>query len=295
MSVFSNACDGVKCTVRVRRRIDDDHPPSSVLKKNAADVRRLIDAAPDWGKAASAFDAMFRKMADPGGAAWSAARMESLRTVYYEARERDKACANITIRTVRAMPAAEANDTRLVLLEIANVCRIFNAAHKVHFDPEELPRDTGEIVMKPSSGGRLTFRDAMQSLYPKTSLTFDYWVPKILEWTREIRATRTKGWKDGAATRLESCTDFMRVCPEFVAEPSDNVPIAKAEHRETLIRLAGETFVWTKKSAKREDVEANSRALKTILLDAADTAGMSIPLEAWSRLQHAPYVAAILK
>ena len=37
--------------------------------------------------------------------------------------------------------------------------------------------------------GFFTYAEEMPSLYKKISLTFDYWVPKILDWTQEIRKT----------------------------------------------------------------------------------------------------------
>lgn len=269
---------------------------TAVLKSNRAEVDGLIKAAPDWAVATSAFDALFRRMADPRGAAWPKALIDTLHTTYLQARDEDKHCANITVRTVNAMPAARRNDTKKVMLEIASVCRVFNAAHKVNFDAEELPVDFNAVPMVAAKKkGVFTYKSAMPSLYPRTSLTFDYWVPKMLDWTQDIRAHRISEWRSGTATSLDSCSDFMSVCIAFLSDPDRNVPIAKAEDREALLGLTGETFIWKKKSAKREDVAANSAALKAGLERAGTEAGIRISSESWSRLQHAPFIKSLLK
>jgi hypothetical protein len=235
-------------------------------------------------------------MADPQSPSWPAAFIDELHATYFEARDADKDCASIIVRTVNAMPAAKRNDTKKVMLEIASVCRVFNAANKVHFTPDELPHDFAEVPMTPSKKkGVLTYKADMPSLYPKTSLTLDYWVPKLLDWTRDIRAERVTQWKNGAATSLDSCTDFMSICLAFLADPSNNIPIAKAEDREALLELLGESFVWKKRSAKREDIAANSAALKAGLARVAKAAGIVIPSEAWSRVQHMPAIKTLLK
>jgi hypothetical protein len=266
------------------------------LKNGRAEVEALVKAAPDWTVASSAFDTLFRKMANPQHALWSKALIDTLHATYFEARDTDKECGNITVRTVKAMPAATRNDTKKVLLEIASVCRIFNSAHKVNFEPDELPEEFDAVPMVPSKKkGILTYKNEMPSLYPKTSLTFDYWVPKMLEWTQDIRKERITDWKNGSAMQLDTCTDFMDVCLTFVANPANKVPIAKAEDREAFLGLLGAPFIWKKKSAKREDVNANSAALKSVLTSAAKAAGMSVPIEAWSRLQHAPLIRSLVK
>ncbi|HJU73065.1 MAG TPA: hypothetical protein VJ717_04910 [Gemmatimonadaceae bacterium] len=265
------------------------------LKKERVAVRDVANSAPDWKAAAAAFDALFRKMANPQDALWSKAFIDALHTCYFKARDEDKECANIAVRTANAMPAAKRNDTKKVLLEIASVCRVFNAAHKVNFSADELPNDFTAVPMVPAKkAGVFTYGTAIPSLYPKTSLTFDYWVPKMLDWTQEIRALRIVDWKNGTAANAASCTDFMNVCITFLSNPADNIPIAKTDDREAFLELLGEAFIWKKKSAKREDVPANSAALKVGLARVATAAGMDIPTEAWSRLQHAPFIKALL-
>lgn len=269
---------------------------ADALRKNRARVEELVHAAPDWSEASSAFDTMFRKMANPRSAEWPGSLIDALHTAYFTARDEDKACANITVRTVNAMPPAQWNDTKKVMLEIANVCRVFNAAHKVNFEAAELPTGFDAVPMVSSKKkGVFTYQAPMPSLYPKTSLTFDYWVPKVLDWTQDIRRQRVTDWKTGAAASLDSCTDFMTICLEFVADPARNVPIAKAEDRQALLALLGEPFIWKKKSAKREDISGNSTALKAGLSNAAKAAGIRIPLESWSRLQHEPFIKTLLR
>jgi hypothetical protein len=268
----------------------------AALSHGRAEVHALARAAPDWTVASSAFDALFRKMSNPQSASWSRSFIDALHASYFKARDEDKDCANVTVRTVNAMPGAKRNDTKKVLLEIASVCRVFNAAHKVNFAEEELPTDFDAVAMMPAKKkGVFTYNDEMPSLYPKTSLTFDYWVPKILDWTQDIRAQGIHDWRNGAATNLDSCTDFMNVCVTFLADPDNNVPIAKADDREAFLELLGEPFIWKKKSAKREDVADNSAALKAGLARAAKAAGLEIPNETWSRLQHAPFIKSLLK
>jgi hypothetical protein len=265
------------------------------LREHRAEVLALASSAPDWSVASSAFDAMFRKMADPRGM-WSKAFIDELHATYFKARDEDKECANVTIRTVNAMPPGKRNDTKKVLLEIASVCRVFNASHKVNFAPEELPTDFDAVPMMPTKKkGIFTYQNEIPTLYPKTSLTFDYWIPKVLDWTQEIRAHGTREWRNGAATNLDSCTDFMTVCVSFLADPDSNVPIAKSEDRQAFLDLLGEPFIWKKKSAKREDVAANSAALKSGLARAAEAAGVDLSSETWSRLQHAPFIKSLLK
>lgn len=269
---------------------------ATALKRNEAETQALIAAAPDWAIAERAFDDLFKRMSDPGDALWSAAFIDELQRAYLDARDNDKACANITVRTVNAMPQSRSADTKKVLLLIANACRIFNAAHKVNFEDAELPQDFAEVPMTASKKkGSFTFAEDMPSLYPKTSLTFDYWVPKILEITREVREKKITDWKHDATLAVESCTDFIRICLIFLSDPATKVPIAKAEDRESMLKLLGYEFTWIKKSAKREDIKANSMKLKEGLERSSRDAGIDIPLEAWSRLQQAPFIKPLIK
>jgi hypothetical protein len=269
---------------------------TAALKSNKTETENLVKAAPLWSIASTTFDAFFKKMSNPKDDLWSEAFIKELHSVYLKARDKDKKCANITVRTVNAMPKSKANDTKKVMLEIANACRVFHAAHKVNFEPDELPQNFNSIPMvSAKKNGVFTYKEEVPSLYAKTSLTFDYWVPKILDWTIETREKKIKEWKNGSALQLEACTDFMSVCLQFLSDPKNNIPIAKAEDREAFLKIFGEEFTWIKKSARREDIDANSSKIKTGLLQLNKETGIVIPLEAWSRLQQASFIKSILK
>ena len=269
---------------------------AGAIKSHKAETDAVIRAAPDWATAVTAFDRLFRKMADPKDSLWSAAFVDKLSQTYLDARDTDKSCANITVRTVKAMGKRESNDTKKVMLQIANGCRVFNAAHKVNFEEAELPEGFSEIPMTASKKkGVFTYAEQVASLYPKTSLTFDYWVPKIFEVTREVREKKIRDWKGESTSQLESCTDFMRICLIFLSDTAHNVPIAKAEDRQAFLGLFGHEFSWVKKSAKREDVKANSDRIKAGFETVSSEAGIAIPFEAWSRLQYAPFVKPLIK
>ncbi|TND09618.1 MAG: hypothetical protein FD123_975 [Bacteroidetes bacterium] len=268
----------------------------AALKNNRRETEAIIKAAPDWTIANRAFDAFFKNMINHKDSLWSEDFIRELHHVYLEARDRDKSCANITIRTVKAMPKTKAESTKKVMLQMAGICRIFNASHKVNFEPDELPHDFDDVPVQPAAKkGYYTYKDEMPSLYPKTSLTFDYWVPKLLDWTKEVRENKIKDWKNEAINAHEACTDFMRVCLLFISDHKNNVPVAKAEDREAFLKLFGEPFAWIKKSAKREDIAANSAGIKKGLAQLARDTGILIPLEAWNRLQQAAFVKPIIK
>ncbi|MDP9178397.1 MAG: hypothetical protein M3O61_12015 [Gemmatimonadota bacterium] len=269
---------------------------AAAIKGHKVETEAVIRAAPDWATGTNAFEKLFRKMSDPKDSLWSATFIDKLSRTYLDARDTDKTCANITVRTVNAMGKRESNDTKKVMLQIANGCRVFNAAHKVNFDEAELPEGFSEIPMTASKKkGVFTYAEAVASLYPKTSLTFDYWVPRIFELTREVREKRIKDWKGEASSALESCTDFMRICLIFLSDPAKSIPIAKAEDREAFLSLFGQEFTWLRKSAKREDVTANSNRIKAGLREVSSETGMAIPFEAWSRLQYAPFIKPVIK
>jgi hypothetical protein len=269
---------------------------AAAVKSHKADTDAAIKAAPDWATGTKAFDELFRKMANPNDPLWSKTFIDELSRTYLDAKVRDKTCANITVRTVNAMAKGKRDDTKLVMLQIANACRVFNGAHKVNFEEEELPDDVDEIPVTASKKkGVFTYAEAVASLYPKTSLTFDYWVPKIFEVTKEVREKGIKDWKGEATSALESCTDFMRICLIFLSDPGKNIPIAKAEDREAFLRLFGREFTWLKKSAKREDVTTNSNAIKAGLAGVSREVGMAIPFEAWTRLRYAPFIKPLIE
>ncbi len=200
------------------------------------------------------------------------------------------------MRTVSAMQASLRNDTRKIFLQIAEVCAVFNASHKVNFDANELPEDFGDVPMMPAKKkGSFTYAAPLPALYAKTSLSFDYWVPKILEWVSEIRRDGLSAWRGPAILKHESCTDFIRIALLFLSNPIGCPPFAKAEDRQALLeRVFGEPFIWIKKSQKREDILKNNRAIAEGLNRSAASAGLKIPLEAWSRLLPLPFVKEVL-
>jgi hypothetical protein len=196
---------------------------------------------------------------------------------------------------VKAMPGTKSDDTKTVLLQIANGCRIFNAAHKVNFEQDELPANLRGIPMTGTKKkGIYTYKDQIPSLYAKTSLTFDYWVPKILDWTQEARERKVTELKN-AVTGFDSCTDFMSICLLFLSDFKKNIPVAKAEDREAFLKLFGEDFSWKKKAAKREDIETNSLKIKEGLTKLNKETGITIPFEAWTRLQQTSFIKSLIK
>ncbi len=258
----------------------------NAIKENKSEVESAVKATPDWNYAVKEFDKLFNKMSNPKDALWSATMMNELHETYYKARDCDKKCANITTRTVNAMPKAKANDTKKIFLQVASACRIFHASHKINFDEAEIPQGFDEIKMKPAkTKGVFTYADEMPSLYAKTSLTFDYWIPKMLDWTKETREKGFKEWKDEASFQHESCTDFMRTSLFFLSDTKNNLPIAKQDVRQILIEniFDGE-FTWIKKSSKREDIIANNKTLKSYLDRLSAESGIKIPAEAWNRI-----------
>lgn len=144
--------------------------------------------------------------------------------------------------------------------------------------------------------GQFTYAQPLPAIYKKTSLTFDYWVPKILEWTEDIRSKNLREWRGEAILAHESCTDFMRICLLFLAAPDNQPPIAKAEDREVILtNWFGLEFRWLKKSAKREDILENNHQLMEGFQALNRTAGIDIPLEAWSRLQNHAAIKSLFK
>ena len=266
------------------------------IKDNKEEIEKIVGAAPGWNAATKHFDSLFNQMANPQDALWSKAMIEELYTVYYKARDEDKSCSNITERTVKAMPKSKANDTKKIFLQIANVCRIFHAGHKVNFAEVELPENFNEIPMAPAKKkGFYTYANGMPTLYPRISLTFDYWVPKILDWTKEIREKELKTWKGESIFQHESCTDFMRICLLFLSDPENMTPLAKAPEREALLKLMGEEFVWIKKSAKREDIIGNNKKIISGLKELNKQTKIEIPLEAWSRIVKSSFLKSLIK
>jgi hypothetical protein len=267
---------------------------AGVLRNHEPEVREALIPSPDWTRAADRFDALFSRMVNPKDSLWSGATLEKLNAVYLAGRGDYQ--SNITLRTVSAMPAGLRNDTKKIFVQIAEVCTVFNASHKVNFDAGELPEDFVDVPMAPAKKkGFFTYAAPLPALYAKTSLTFDYWVPRILAWVSEIRRDRLSAWRGTAILKHESCTDFMRIALLFLSNPIGCPPVAKAEDRLALLeRVFGEPLTWIKKSQKREDILKNNRVIVDGLNRAAANAGLDIPLEAWSRLIPLPFVKGLL-
>lgn len=266
------------------------------VKKHAEELIGLSAMTPDWDLARRKFDLFFAHLSNPGDSLWSVPTLGKITEVYFSQRDIDKGMSNITLRTVAAMPDHLKNDTKKIFLQTAEVCCIFNASHKINFEGAELPADFEEVKMIPSkTKGISTYARPLPALYKKTSLTFDYWMPKILEWTAEIRSKKLKEWRNEAILQYDSCTDFMRICLLFLSDPKGNPPIAKAEERAAILALLGEEFIWTKKSAKREDILTNSQNIKNGLDQLNEETGIKIPIEAWCRITQESYIKPFLK
>lgn len=266
-----------------------------IIKNNIQDVQVIISNQPDWTKAENAINTLYSNMVKKDKL-WSENTFNTLKEVYFKQRETNKGMRNITLRTLAGMPENLKNDTKKIFLQIAESCCFFNASHKVNFESEELPKDFNEIKMIPAKKkGNYTYAEKLPTLYSKISLTFDYWVPKILEWTEEIRSNDLKDWKSEHILKHDSCTDFMRISLMFLSETKNNPPIAKAKDREKLLELFGEEFVWIKKSAKKEDILANNKKLVIGLKELNNHIGIDIPLEAWSRLLYSPFLKLLIK
>jgi hypothetical protein len=238
----------------------------------------------------------FSRLADHNDSLLSDKTFGLLKSVYFKQRDTDKCSSNITVRTLNGMPDNLRNDTKIFFLQIADCCCFFNASHKVNFESEELPENYGEIKMIAAKNkGIFTFAEKTPSLYGKISLTFDYWVPKILEWTEEIRDKGFKDWKGERILEQGTCTDFMRLSLLFLAETEKNPPLAKAEDREKFMGLLGEEFVWLKKSAKREDIKGNNLKIISGLNEMNKQTGFEIPIESWSRIIYSPFLKPLIK
>lgn len=203
---------------------------------------------------------------------------------------------NIIARTVSAMPEKEKHNCKIMFLQMAEVCCLFNASHKVNFEAVELPMEFNDIKMVPTkSKGIFTYARPIASIYKKTSLTFDYWVPKFIEWSSEIRSKKLKDWKGEAILEHETCTDFMRICLMFISDVKNNVPIAKTEDRESLLNLFGEEFIWIKKSAKREDIPGNNKKIIQGFSKLEKQTNIKIPLESWNRILYSSQIKNLIK
>lgn len=269
----------------------------NALHDHGLEFETLINERPDWSKAASAFDAFFQSLSNPGDPLWSSSNFAAFKKAYFEARDGDKGMSNITLRTLAYLPEGLKNEAKKMFLQTAHVCGIFNAAHKVNFEAEELPSGFDAVLMAPGKAkGQFTYAQPLPAIYRKTSLTFDYWVPKILEWTEEIRSKNLRDWRGEAILAHESCTDFMRCSLLFLSDTDNQPPIAKAEDREAILtNWFGSEFRWLKKSAKREDILGNNQRLVEGFHALNRAAETNIPLEAWSRLQNHIAINSLFK
>jgi hypothetical protein len=274
------------------------HSLLAALNDNRSELVKTIAERPDWSRAADAFDAFFKSLADPADPLWSSENFSIFQKTYLDARESDKGMSNITLRTLARLPEGMKDTAKQMFLQTAHVCGIFNASHKVNFEAGELPSSFEAVVpMSPGKAkGQYTYSLPLPALYKKTSLTFDYWVPKIMEWTGEIRSKNLLDWRGEAILSHESCTDFMRTCLLFLSDPEEQPPVAKAEDREAMLaNWFGSEFRWLKKSAKREDIMGNNQRLVEGFRALEAATGISIPLEAWSRVQGLDFIKPLIK
>lgn len=265
------------------------------IKEHRAEIESLVKEKQDWQTAFKRFDALYAGLRDPADKLWGEGNFSTFKKTYFAQRD-GKGMNNITLRTVAGLPEKLKNEGKTIFLQLAEACCLFNASHKVNFEADELPQQYDMIKMVPGkSKGTFTYAVPTASIYKKTSLTFDYWVPKFIEWTEEIRNKKLKDWKESAILEHESCTDFMRVCLMFLSDPKNNPPIAKTEEREALLKLAGEEFVWIKKAAKREDIPGNSAKIKKAVDQLSKECKISIPLEAMNRILQSDFIKPIIK
>lgn len=269
---------------------------TDAIKSNPQEIQSIIIRKPNWNIAKEKFNNLFSNLSNPKDDIWSDETFNILKEVYFQQRNADNCSKNITVRTLNGITDNLKNDIKTIFLQIADCCTFFNASQKVNFAPEELPENYDMSAMIPSKKkGNFTYRDKTPSLYEKTSLTFDYWVPKILEWTEEIRKNGFKDWQGKEILVHESCTDFMRLSLMFLSDFENSLPIAKADDRQKLLSLLGEQFVWIKKSAKREDIIQNNKRLLTGLKELNTQTGVEIPLESWNRVLYSPYLKPLIK
>lgn len=267
-----------------------------IIKDNRDEITAICKQSPDWQVAVSRFDALYRSMSNPADKVWGENHFSAFKEVYFAQKSNDKGMSNIVIRTVSTMSDKLRDTAKIIFLQIAEVCCLFNASHKVNFEADELPINFKGIQMIPAkTKGNFTYAAPTPSIYKKTSLTFDYWVPKFIEWADEIRGKKLTGWKGDEILQHESCTDFMRICLLFLSNTKNNPPIAKAEEREAILRLLGEEFIWIKKSVKREDIKGNNLKIASGLAKLNKQTGVDISLEAWSRIQQAAFIKSLIK
>ena len=227
------------------------------IKANHQEVNSIISQKTDWHIAKEKFNNLFSSLVNPKDDIWSDDTFNILKEVYFQQRNADNCSGNITNRTLNGIPDELKNDIKIIFLQIADCCTFFNASQKVNFTPEELPEHYDKIKMIPSKKkGSLTYKDKTPSLYEKISLTFDYWVPKIFEWTGEIRDKGFKEWQGEEILVHESCTDFMRLSLMFLSDFENKLPIAKADDRQKLLNLLGKEYKKTEIINRKKQLSA---------------------------------------
>ncbi len=122
---------------------------AAVLREHEGEVRQALTQTPDWPRAARRVDSLFGHLVNPKDKLWSKATIEKLTSVYL-AEQGNYQSGNITLRTLSAMPSSLRNDTKKIFLQIAEVCAVFNASHKVNFEADELPESFEEVPMVPA-------------------------------------------------------------------------------------------------------------------------------------------------
>lgn len=268
----------------------------NTITSNKAEIEQIISQKTDWSIAKKKFELFFSQIANSQDKLWSESNFRLLQTIYFRQRDADNCSPNITLRTLAGFPDNLQNEVKIMFLQMAEICCFFNASHKVNFTAEELPENYTAIKMQPGkTKGSFTYEAKMPSLYAKTSLTFDYWVPKIIEWTGEIREKGFKSWEGTDLMNHESCTDFMRISLMFLADTKLNLPIAKQDDRIKLMELLGKEFVWIKKSAKREDILGNNEKIKAGLQELNELTGIQIPFEHWNTVFNLPAFKPMFK
>ena len=187
-----------------------------MVQENHNEIIGIVQETPNWQLAYKRFDALYKRMSNAADQIWGEIHFNTFKEIYFVQRDKDKGMSNIITRTVNAMPNDLKNTTKIMFLQIAEVCSLFNASHKVNFDAAELPENFEAIPMIPTKAkGFFTYASPTPCIYRKTSLTFDYWVPKFIEWTNEIRMKNLKEWTGDHILEHENCTDFMRICLLF--------------------------------------------------------------------------------
>lgn len=114
---------------------------AKAVKDNQGEIKKIIKEAADWQLAFNRFDTLYKSMKDPADKIWSENNFNTFKEVYFARRDKDKGMSNIVMRTVSAVPEKQKNDIKIMFLQIAEVCSLFNASQKVNFEADELPKN----------------------------------------------------------------------------------------------------------------------------------------------------------